>query len=385
VINELTIIGSSVRAAAQSALRTGYTVYAADLFADADLRRICRAVAVSDYPDGLARVVAGPQGGCWMYTGALENSPELVERLTGSRPLIGNSAEVLRAVRRPELVAAALGDAGLPSPQVRVHESPGEPGWLRKPICSAGGLHIRPCDESTPVFDSNSSGSYYYQQRIAGTPCSAAYLAARGKVQLLGVTRQLIGERWTGAVGFRYCGSVGPLAVTAEQFGELARIGAVLTERFALAGLFGVDAILNDDGLWTVEVNPRYTASMEVIERAIGQPLIDLHVHACQRGALAEVPNISHGPQPTFGKTIIFAEHSFTVDDDWTSLDESSFDWPQLADIPLPGARIEAGWPVVTVLTTGRDEHEVMTSLRHRVAEMQRRIAAQTRPAALRG
>ena len=52
----------------------------------------------------------------------------------------------------------------------------------------------------------------------------------------------------------------------------------MLAKRFSLAGLFGVDAIVNDEGVWTVEINPRYTASMELVEPSLDASLVDLHV-----------------------------------------------------------------------------------------------------------
>ncbi len=46
---------------------------------------------------------------------------------------------------------------------------------------------------------------------------SAVFLAAGGSAVLLGVTRQLVGCRWAGATGFRYVGSIGPLAIDRGQ------------------------------------------------------------------------------------------------------------------------------------------------------------------------
>lgn len=384
VKNELTIIGASARAAAQSANRAGFAVHAADLFADLDLQRVCRAAPVSDYPDGLARAVAGPQSGSWMFTGALENSPDLVDRLADVRSLFGNKGAALRDVRRPDLVERSLREAGLPSPEVRLNAAHGEPGWLRKPLRSAGGLHITACSESDFGGRAELPG-YYYQRFVAGMPCSAAYVAARGQARLLGVTRQLIAEHWTGASGFRYCGSVGPLAVTDKQIGAFARIGQVLAERFSLAGLFGVDAIVNHEGVWTVEINPRYTASMELVERSLEASLVDLHVRACLSGDLPAADVAPRHSTETFGKAIVFAEHAFTLDDDWAAFANPQTDRPLLADVPAAGAQFHAGWPVVTVLSSGRDYREVVARLPQHVAEVQRLIAAQPRLTAAHG
>ena len=102
----LLIVGASVRAAAFSALRAGFRPLAADKFADTDLTACCPARRVADYPRGLpAAVSAWPPCG-WMYTGALENHPALVDRLAASRPLDGNPGPVLRRIRDPFQVVA---------------------------------------------------------------------------------------------------------------------------------------------------------------------------------------------------------------------------------------------------------------------------------------
>ena len=54
VSERIAIVGASVRAAAASAVRAGFSVAAADLFADEDLREIADATRIRDYPDGLA-------------------------------------------------------------------------------------------------------------------------------------------------------------------------------------------------------------------------------------------------------------------------------------------------------------------------------------------
>src|SRR5436305_9759061 len=110
----LVIIGASARAAAYSALRAGFAPLACDLFADVDLKRICAAERVRDYPHGLAPAAAGYPTAPWLYTGGLENHPDLVDEIARDRPLLGVPGEVLRAVRDPFRVAAAMKKHGLP-------------------------------------------------------------------------------------------------------------------------------------------------------------------------------------------------------------------------------------------------------------------------------
>jgi uncharacterized protein len=370
---ELTIVGASARAAAFSAARAGYAVHAADLFADADLLRVCATAQIAADGHALATILAGPQQGGWMYTGGLENKPSLVDRLARGRPLLGNSGQVLRRVRSPERVAAALARARLPSVEARSSGDslPRDGTWLRKPLRSAGGSDIARWDDRAAA--TGTTREFYFQKYIEGMPCSAVYVAAGGQAALLGMTRQLIGVDWTGANGFRYCGSLGPLAVSTSVREQLTLVGSTLAREFGLVGLFGVDAIVNQSGAWSVEVNPRYTASVEIVEATYGVQAIAMHVAACRGQPLdrclgSDITAQSPGDGRVFGKAIVFASRAFVVgkaiDELWGA--SSALQWPEFADIPASGTRIDAGWPIATVFAVGDSERAAIEALRYK-------------------
>ena len=129
----------------------------------------------------------------------------------------------------------------------------------------------------------------YHQRHIEGTPGAAVFLGTPTGSELLGVTRQLVGKPWTGAAKFQYCGSVGPWNLATEAKQQLVLLGEVLVDSFRLQGLFGVDFVLNGEQVWTVEVNPRYSASVEILEGATGVAAIQRrsrrHRQRCPRGA----------------------------------------------------------------------------------------------------
>src|SRR5262245_37896608 len=105
----LLLIGASVRAAAGSALRAGLRPWCADLFADADLAAVCPVQRLpGDYPRGFIALAKSAPPGPWLYTGGLENWPDVVAAIASERTLWGNDADVLQRVRDPALVAAWL-------------------------------------------------------------------------------------------------------------------------------------------------------------------------------------------------------------------------------------------------------------------------------------
>src|SRR5215472_11687700 len=118
----LLLLGASTRAAAFSALRAGLRPWCADLFADMDLQGHCpvQRVQPGRYPDGFLALVRRAPAAPWLYTGALENRPALVERIAAERPLWGNNADVLATVRSPLVLQQMFRGAGTPYPAVRM-------------------------------------------------------------------------------------------------------------------------------------------------------------------------------------------------------------------------------------------------------------------------
>jgi predicted ATP-grasp superfamily ATP-dependent carboligase len=370
----LAIVGASGRAAAASAMRAGFQVAAADLFADADLSWIAAATRVKSYPDGLCDWLKqlSPRPDAWIYTGALENYPVLVDAIATVAPLWGNCGSVLRRVRSPLQLAETLRRAGLRFPEVCLVPDglPRDGSWLAKTGRGGGGGGVR-------AFDRNctTSPGVFYQRRVPGLPYSATVVAARRKTGLLGVVRQLVGEDWLGAREFQFCGAIGPCRLGHALHEEIEQIGRVLAQEFGLMGLFGVDLMIDDQQIWTVEVNPRYTASVEIIERATGVHAISAHAFACQDGeVLSSEPRNS---STICGKAILFASRSVAVGSSFadSALSEATQpNWPALADIPSAGTTISNGHPVLTVFAESASSDEVAKNLRNRVAEIERTI-----------
>lgn len=370
--NPLIIAGASVRAAAYSAARAGFSPWCVDQFADADLVAQWPAQSIPRYPQGLVEALQAAPAAPWMYTGAVENHPRVIARIAASRELWGNTFQVLKAVRDAEQVASVLRQHGFRAPEIaRAPDAlPTDGTWLVKRRRSAGGLSICRWDgvsrQETPV-------THYFQRFVEGIACSAVYVAAAGNAVLLGATRQLIGERWAGASGFQYVGSIGPLALSDSQEAELRRLGESLSAAFSLSGLFGVDFVLNDAGVWPIEVNPRYTASVEVLERATGLRAIHHHTMACRDSVLPLATDAATALADRHGKAILFAPRHAHVTAEvaerllaW-SLAQA---WPEVADIPAAGSAIEPGAPVATVFASGWTDSEVLAGLRERMTRL---------------
>jgi predicted ATP-grasp superfamily ATP-dependent carboligase len=350
------------------------SVWAGDLFGDLDLQACCPSVRVFDYPNGLFDVLAAAPAGPWIYTGALENHPQLIQRMEILGPLWGNTADCLRRVRDPAAVCQALRRHDLPVPRVaeQIDDLPTDGSWLVKPRRSAAGSGIAPWrGGSLPRPHA------YFQQRITGWPCSAIYVAAAGQAVFLGATRQLLGGNLPAADDFRYSGSIGPLPLDPVLSMALQSIGQALATEFPLSGLFGVDAVVADRMVWPVEVNPRYTASVEILERANGRSLLACHAAACAGRVLpAEAAPAGHSHMETaWGKRILFARQDLKISretaEHFLSAAGATSD-PPLADIPPAGSKIATGHPILTVFASGKGLAEVETALAEQGANVER-------------
>ena len=341
------MIGASARAAAFSLLRAGYQVVAADLFADVDLSRVCPVARVDDYPDGFERWLAETDCDWWQYTGALENYPELIDRLAKLRPLVGHSGDVLRRVRNPLELQRVLTSSGFAFPETHATAgcSPNGDAWLAKSYRGSCGSGI------------SSDDANYWQRRVQGTSLSAVYRGA----ELLGATRQLVGETWSGAKEFQYCGTIGPWPMEKSKQQTLDDLGRLFANEFGLSALYGIDLIDGGDQLWVIEVNPRYTAAVEVVER------------------LSETT-----AERFFGKAIVYAKEPVTV----TALMTAHFLrqageslLPLLADIPGAGTAIEVGQPILTLFADGHSCAAVEDRLRQHTREIEKLLyAKETQP-----
>jgi predicted ATP-grasp superfamily ATP-dependent carboligase len=357
--NSVLILGASTRAAAFSALRAGLQPHCADLFADVDLQTRCPVTRIppSEYPTSFRDFLRSQADAPWIYTGGLENRPRLVDELARMRPLWGNDAATLRRARSPVFVAKVLREAGLPSPAVRsIDEGPPRSGrWLVKPRdgVGGGGIHFLGDVPPRPIRRA------FWQEYIEGEACAAVYVAAEGRATLLGVTRQLVGEPWLHAAPFHYCGSIARTPAPRLR-DALERLGNVLAAGCGLRGIFGIDFILQGETPWPVEINPRYTASVEVVEHAQGIAALALHRQAFDP-SITVAGACRQECLPHVGKAILFASTSvrFPREGPWLASllpQPSPQEPPAFADIPAADEVIQAGRPICTLFAVADSE-----------------------------
>ncbi len=377
------IIGLSTRAIAESAVQSEHQIITLDYFGDRDQRVLVENLALSrdfDLPFSAQALRDASQHldfEALVYVSNLENHPQIIEELARDHILLGNTPESLRRVRDWHQMRSFCRETGIHFPTTLLpgEESQADPQgrWLRKPIRSGGGHAIR-------LWKGEAlDGDHFLQAYVAGQAASAAFVADGEQSVLLGLTEQLIGQEELGAGGFGWCGNILPLAdPPAETLALLEEVEAMiasLTRRFGLRGVNGIDLIVTRDEQnargrarspaptkqatrntkepgtlrpYLVEVNPRYTASMELLERAYGLNIFSLHLKALA-GKLLDFSLREHikSQKRYFGKGIVYARRDVTAPE--------TANWMERGrrDVPFPGERIKARNPVCTVLAEG--------------------------------
>jgi predicted ATP-grasp superfamily ATP-dependent carboligase len=408
------VVGASARAAVHSLARAGLSAWAVDQFNDRDLARVapCALCPEGGYPHALPELAARFPPGPVLYTGGLENHPQVVAELARTRELWGNPAHVLPGVRDPFALAALLARTGFRVPQLIAPgaQCPAHGRWVRKPLRSGGGLGVRFARPGEPA-----TAEHVFQEFSEGAPMSALFV----NDALFGVTEQLIGEAWLHAAPFAYCGNIGPLHVPSvvPHLNALCETG--------LRGVWGADFVLCAGEPVVLEVNPRYTAAIEVLELATGRAALTYGgARRWEASAIRPTPpaplpkgkgesrlaaldgadtdssdaerseaSSSFSPFPLgrgaggvgetsarpeastshqVAKAIYYAPHAirFPHSGPWDADLTAPFDpWrvPGFADIPEAGAHIEAGWPVLTLFAEGTNARRLLQS---RAAEL---------------
>lgn len=310
-------VGASVRALAASAAAAGLRPVCFDLFADADLRAICeqaggRVTRVEAFDDRLLAAIAQTEARAVVFSGAMENRPTFVDAVAATHPVWGPTGHLLRRCRDPHVVQAAAARAGL-TPLAVSDRQPSAGDWLWKPLASAGGVD----------FDRPECGRPgYWQERARGRPAS---------VQL--IDGLAFGVAWhLSPPPHADLAADGRIPVWAEDV-------AALVGELRLPGVCGVDVMIDDrDRPRVLEVNPRYTASMELTERLTGLSIL---AAAAGRDSSTSPPVAG-----VLGKRTVFAERSMRL----AAGQDLTNAGVMVADVPVMPASIAAGEPVCTVL-----------------------------------
>lgn len=353
----------------ESAINSGYPVIALDAFGDRDLKALAESHSLHhDFharysPSALYKASRELAFDAVAYTSNLENHPDILTRLSGSHKIIGNSPQVIGSVRHWATLLAKLRQAGFSVPETIFADEnrriDPKRRWLIKPVLSGGGHGITFLQEEELPND-----RFMIQEYIPGKPGSASFVANGYECVVIGIAEQLIGMRQFGSRGFCYCGNLLPLPEVLNPdrgknvLEQVRKLATFLTQEYGLIGVNGIDFILKEDQICLIEINPRYSASMGLIERAYGLPVFQLHAQAALDSKLPEFElETVLKNEKFFGKAILFAERDIIAPETQGWLNRA------IRDVPASGEKLHKGSPVCTFLTSRPTYDETLAAL----------------------
>ena len=367
----LILIGASVRALAFSCIRAGYQPWCIDLYADEDLTKNCPTTLITkSFPDEISDLIKTAPKVPILYTGGLENHSALLQLLSAERTVLGITGNTLTNLRNTPEFYNLLKSKQINTPTIitSTKDLNKETSYLRKPKYRSGGLGIKPFDPSkqTMVDDAD----FYYQKFIKGESRSAIFCFNESGFELLGTSIQSSGTQSLHASDFLYSGNMGPVNPCASELKDLQTIGKIISSNYRPRGLLGMDYILNESRVYPLEINPRYTASMEVLELALGQNFITKHMQAFGFKTICENP--AHTEPSVIGKAIYYAPHDVLISEDvpWVSTEANPRLFSPFADIPRANSAIDKGSPVVTIFAKADSLTEVEVQLKKLTSQL---------------
>jgi len=374
------LASASARSLAESAVAAGYTPICCDFFGDEDLRALLGRVG-GEYlgplssPSELPPLLAGiPLGIPLFWAGGFENTADTREIIAQTRTVVGASKQSIAAVRCPENLQSWM--KSLPGNFPEIRRTPPTDGgrWLRKSSGTAGGLGVKRCDarglrhSPSVLMDQE----LYFQRQIEGLPFSAMACTAGGEAYLFGASLQLCGWPCLGAREFLFCGNLGPVCLTPWLSDAIRRIADGIVAESGLKGVFGMDFLMNQQGLWLLEVNPRIPASHWIYDRGNSGLSVSAHLEGSE-GMWQSLKNRM--------QSYLMAEQAALQCVLWArqpgSLNEQLGDFQdlpagiRLADVPSAGTIFSAGTPMLSLIAESKSVEglsERICQIRHEPA-----------------
>ncbi len=220
--------------------------------------------------------------------------------------------------------------------------------FILKPLQGSGGYDINLLDNDT-LIELNES-EFIMQEYVDGINLSSSVLATRSDAKTIVNTRLLTEHDFGNDNSFIYIGNILPLTSKSimADVNDANKINETMNEtsenlarKFNLTGSNGVDYILNENGLYVIEINPRIQGTFECVEKSFGINMLDAHIKACQE-KLIKIPK----PKYYSYKKIIYSP---------TRMKYQKIDLDNIYDLPHIGSITEKSEPLLTIIDFDED------------------------------
>ena len=220
--------------------------------------------------------------------------------------------------------------------------------FILKPLQGSGGYDVNLLNFSSNIEFNEKK--FILQEFISGVNLSSSVLASKSDAKTIINSRLLTINDFENNNSFIYVGNILPLT-NESIMSNVDDVGSVienmettsesLARKFNLLGSNGVDYILNENGLYVIEVNPRIQGTFECVEKSLGINMLDAHIRACN-GEIINIPK----PEYYSYKKIIYSP---------TRMKYEKIDLDNIYDLPHIGSITEKSEPLLTIIDRDRD------------------------------
>lgn len=345
-----------------AAVRAGYGVTAIDAFADQQTVALADNTILVDYDaygfnaDALLQAVSQLEASQYLgfiYGSGFEAQPSLLKKIATIIPLIGNTATTVQAVKTAASFFAALDLCAIPHPASCL-QGPLKPSadYLDKFAGGCGGTHISLVVDQSATLGNN----HYYQQKMNGRSISLLFVAYSHGIEVVGFNEQWLNP--TVGMPFRYGGALSRIEVSSIIQQQMIDAAEALTRTFSLRGCNSLDALIQDDIAYVLEINPRLSATFDLYRaeeyQAVELHLMEVHIQASLGGVSWQQVQMKKSKsvvQQSKAHAVIYALEDMLIPTtfswpDWVldspCLDEQAQAFKLLADAPICSVQAQA-------------------------------------------
>ena len=201
----------------------------------------------------------------------------------------------------------------------------------------------------------------YAQQYVHGQLYSAVFISTDSGTYCIGACYGLVKTNQYDKKRFIYAGNIGPVTITNELSDWLQKISTVLCKHTELRGIWGIDFIESVGKYYLIEVNPRYTSSIEVHEKATGRTLI--------RELLTDkIGSQFDTPSTMIAKGTYYSQKYQTISNSFfDTLIKSEDIYIHYTDIPSHKTTFNIDDPVLTILAYGENLQQCQKRLQQKI------------------
>ncbi len=367
-MKKLLLIGIDTRSMLNSALKLNYDIYSTSYFSTSDTPQIKNQKIIlnesedescgifeeefnarnlidlsQDFIDEVDYII--PISG--VSPGEFKKSDQ--KKILGNRNVgdVENKYEFYKKIRNDFLTPLTFSVNDIDE-AIEINENYNDTQFILKPLQGSGGYDINLLNNDSNI--QINKGEFILQEYVKGISLSSSVLSTKSEAKTVINTRLLTESDFGNKSSFIYIGNILPLTSQSimADVNDIDDINKTMNEtsenlmrRFNLIGSNGVDYILNKNGLYVIEINPRLQGTFECVELSLGINMLDAHIKAC-KGELIKIPPVKNYSY----KKIIYSPARMKYE---------KIDLDNIYDLPHICSITEKSQPLLTIIDKDED------------------------------